>query len=352
LKHSKNKIIITLLLLTTTVFAFLQFQDTVMLKSLYRTVSIRMNREGVTEQEIDHVLKMNNSRGSSDIPEVTAWIRCEEAEVINDVLKRSVRLTPLIVSGDMGLVTPMSILRGNLVYKDDKKGCVIDSDTAFKLFGSDKAEGNIVVYRNKDYYVRGVVKSKSSLFLIQGDDIGSEYKNLELLYQNKERGEEWAQDFMCQNGLGTDYVIIDGYFYRRIISEIPCIPLWLFSLAAVAQVVRFYIRKKEEFKLPVFLLLGLFGIAAIVGYGVILTRFTASPFYFPEKLIPTKWSDFDYWSKQYENIKEQIVQMRLLSPNPKDILLEDELMKLPYRFIINAILYAALYLKLVRHIVD
>lgn len=347
LKRSKNKILAALLLLVTAVSAFLQFQDSAMFKERYQAVSIRMNKNGVTVQELESALKGETVRGTSDIPDIAAWNWCDKAEIEADKLSRSVTVTPVLVYGNMSLVSPMTVNRGNFVYSEDKQGCVIDSKTAYRLFGTVKAEGNTITYQKSCYYIRGVVQSKYPMFLIQAADAAVEYKNLELLYRNRERGEEFAQDFMYQNGLGIDFHTIDGYFYSRMIRTILSLPLWLFFLAVAVTMIKIYLQHKTHGIKPGYLVYGLIGLLVLTGYGIMMTGFAGSPIYFPEKLVPSKWSDFDYWSKQYANIKEQLLQMRLLAPNPKDILLTDELIKLPYRLVIQIILYAVLYLKLV-----
>jgi len=41
-------------------------------------------------------------------------------------------------------------------------------------------------------------------------------------------------------------------------------------------------------------------------------------FYIPERLIPTKWSDFSFWVERYKEFQEQIKQMAYLTPTIKD----------------------------------
>lgn len=342
LKRNKNRIQIALFLLITAAFSILQIQDAALLRSQYKATSVRLTKEGITQQEIENALADEESRGSSSIPEVSAWSWCDKAEIKNNELKRSVRITPVTVYGDMGLALPMTLICGNLVYKEDRMGCVLDAETAYELFGVEKADGNIVTYQNSSYYVRGVVKTKYPMFLIQGAD-STKYSNLELLYQDKERGEEFAQDFMYQNGLGTDFVIIDGYFYSRMISKLLGMPLWFFFLAGTILIMREYLHNAAKLKPLTFAFYGLIGALIILGYGILLHQATGNPFYFPEKLIPSKWSDFDYWVRQYNLIKEQILQMKYLPPNPRDIYLVEELTKVPYNFSIMAILYLLAY---------
>jgi hypothetical protein len=81
-----------------------------------------------------------------------------------------------------------------------------------------------------------------------------------------------------------------------------------------------------------------------LGFGAILIQFTGNPFYIPEKLIPSKFSDFDFWTKQYKEFQQQLNQMRYLVPNQKDILLEHELTGLPLSDAIMLLLFSTFLL--------
>jgi hypothetical protein len=109
-----------------------------------------------------------------------------------------------------------------------------------------------------------------------------------------------------------------------------------------------YLRKKiRDWKPCQLALYGMAGILLILGYGILLYQFTGNPLYFPQKLIPTKFSDFDFWTGQYKLIRSQLHQMRYLVPNPKDVQLEEELSNFGLNLLIMVILYLALIKRMI-----
>ncbi len=344
MKRNKDRALFVLIIFITAWFTITKIQDASFLRSQYSAVSVRLKTGTVTEGDLKAALEKEQDRKSSSLPEVTAWMRIAEGKVKNKDLNRTQKVSAVIVTGNMALTVPMSLISGNYVYREDKKGCVIDTKTAYALFGTESAAANIVTYEKKNYIIRGIVKTDYPVFLIQGDNDRKEYSNLELTYKEEERGEALAEEFLFQNGLAADYVMIDGYFFGRLIYSLITLPVWIFFFFAVYEILRRYKHEKDKLTPKSFILYGSLVILIIIGYGILLYQFTGNPFYIPEKLIPTKWSDFDYWSKQFELIKNQIQQIRYLTPNPKDIFLVDEILKLCLNIFVIVVLHMFIFL--------
>jgi hypothetical protein len=345
LKQNKNKLWTLIFLLLVVIYSVQQICSAAFYKSSYQTVSVRLSGSGVTREQVENALSLEADRNSEDIPELTIWKQCDQADVRNIDMGRSVPVMPVLVSGNMSLVVPFQLVSGNLMYEEDKKGCVLDSATAYKLFGTENAEGNTVTYQNMDYYIRGVIKSADPLFLIQQGGANLKYSNLELSYSDKERGEEYARNFMVQNGLDSDFIIIDGYFYGRMINAILVLPLWLLVLAVFLKLVKQVLDIRRSISCSRFIVFVGVCLFLLIGLIYLLYQAVGIPFYIPEKLIPTKWSDFDHWENQYRLIKNQIRQIRYIPPNSRDVPLVDELMKLPYQFLLMIILYVNVFMQ-------
>lgn len=341
LKQNKKKLGGVFFLLLLIILSMQQIREVSVLKSRYVAVGIRLTDSEVTKRQVDHALKMEQDRNTDSLPDYAIWRQYDKAEVKNTALGRSVKVAPMLVSGNMGLVATFPLISGNLPYGEDSKGCVIDTDTAFQLFGTESADGNTLVYHNKTYYIRGVVEAAVPVFLIQETGADIKYSNLELLYSDQERGEEFARNFLVQNGLASDFIAIDGYFYSKLMNAVLALPLWLLFISGVFWLMKQFLDSTKSISILRTILYGGFCSILLLGFLMLLYQFAGAPFYLPEKMIPTKWSDFDHWEQQYKLIKNQIIQIRYLVPNPKDVLLVDELLKLPYQFCLEVVLYAA-----------
>ncbi len=339
MKWNKYSVLLVLLILLTVWFTATEIKEASFLKKC-STISIRYGTGGVNDQQINKTLKNEKLKGKSNTPEVTAWCWIKEAEIKNKDFNRAQKVSVVVASGNMAFTVPMSLASGNYVYRQDKKGCVIDTKTAYLLFGTEFAVGNMVSYDNKEYMIRGVVRAEYPVLLIQGAGNKQEYPNLELGYKDKEMGENLTEEFLLENGMADYHVIIDGYFYGRIIYSLINLPLWIFFLFACYKTYKFFFYNSINIqKKGFYFLYGGILFLILVGFGFLLYRITGNPIYIPDKLIPTKWSDFDYWTKQVQLIKSQILKIRYLTPNPKDVYLLDKISKVVLKVIVMFSLY-------------
>lgn len=334
----KGKVVFILLAAITAVFSINTIKDASELKDMFSMVSVRFAEEGVTEKVLNEAMNSESEKKELRHMEVTAWKRIAEAEINNTDLRRTRTVSIILTGGNMAQTIPMALIHGNYVYTGDIKGCVIDKDTAYSLFGTEQAVSNIVTYNKKNYIIRGIVKTDERVLLIQGENERIAYNNLEFIYSDKERGEALTREFLLLNGL-SNYVLIDGYFFGRLIHSLLTLPVWIFLLFAGHRIFIYYRGFKSSLNMKTYLLCGCILVLTVTGYGLLLYQFTGNPLYIPEKLVPTKWSDFDYWQNQYQVLRGQIRQIRYLTPNPRDILLMDELTKLSLNITVMVILY-------------
>ncbi len=339
MKRNRGILFAAVLIITALGFCGGRLKEASDFQNEYTCVSIRFKTEGVTIEKLITALETEKKAGEQEFSGVTAWNWNNEEEVENPDINRKVKLPVLAAAGDMSLTAPMTLKSGNYVYAEDKEGCVMDSVTAFTLYGTDDAVGNTLIYQNRKYYVRGVVKTESPLLLIQEANTSIGYVNLEFDCRNREQAQTIAENFLLQNSFPQDYVIIDGYFYGKTMYSLFNLIIWILFVITGLWLLQILWKKRQELIRKNFYFDLVLGIFLMVGFGVILYQLTGNPFYFPEKLLPTKVSDFDYWNRQYQLLQEQLEQARYLPPNMKDIHLENELMKLPRDILIMLLIY-------------
>ncbi|WMJ89937.1 ABC transporter permease [Anaerocolumna sp. MB42-C2] len=350
MKWNKYSVLLIILCVITVWFTASKMKEASFIRKEYSAVSIRFSTGGVSDRTINKALKNEKLKGNSDIPEVTAWLFIKEAEIKNKDLYRTQKVSVVMTSGNMAFTVPMTLASGNYVYRQDKKGCLIDTKTSYLLFGTEFAVGNTVTYNKKDYIVRGVVRAEYPVLLIQGSGNIKEYPNLELGYKDKQMGETFAEEFLLANQMADNATIIDGYFYGRIIYSLINLPLWIFFFCICCKIynVIYQISKKQKAGL-FFLYIGIL-LIILIGFGFILYRITGNPFFIPDKLIPSKWSDFDYWTEQSQLMKSRLLEIRYLVPNPKDVYLMDKISKVLLNVIILFHLYIFIYILILMEI--
>lgn len=345
MKWNKSILLAAVFFIAAAVYSVTQLIGADAIKQQYTSVSVRFQKDGVTEETVKTALDKEKERGALDVPEVTAWIKPYETRVKNNSLNRSAVVRIQIVSGEMSLTAPMTLLYGNYAYREDKKGCVIDSRSAFLLYGTENAVGNNLSWDGKEYCIRGVVRTIDSLLLVQGKELLEKYSNLEVVYQNREQGEELTKALLLNDNFPSDYVVYDGWFYGGIIKSALALPVWLFLAAISLWITKTLWKKKRKLTRKVFLLYAVASAITIILYGSILYQFTGAPFFITDKLLPTRFSDFGYWGEQYRLMREQWRQVQFAAPNGKDLLLEKELIKTPIAVMVTCLLYLVVCLQ-------
>jgi len=283
----------------------------------YQSVSVRMKGVTVAKQVLLRALENEEKKGTADIPSITAWNRSEKQTLKNEELATKASARIIEVYGDMKQVYPMTLTEGTLPYSEDYEGCVIDENSAYELFRTSSATGNFITYQNKKYCIRGVIKAEEPMMLIHIYQGNNTYSNLELEYEDKENGGQLAENFISQNSLAdtASYTLIEGSFYARTLKLFYRIPAWFLGFYMLYRLMK-CIWKRRTLPLQVVILLLVF-----MSVWLVLQWLMEFQFYIPERLIPTRWSNFTFWIEKFTAFRNQLKQITYLTPVPKDVIL-------------------------------
>lgn len=280
----------------------------------YQSVSIRLKKAIISEEELIVALRNEEIKKSGNIPYISAWNCLEEQTITNEELSLSYKVHFVEVYGDIKQVYPMELTVGNLLTPNDYEGCIIDNEVAYQLFGTVNPVGNRISYGNEHFYIRGIIKSPKPVFFRQIHDKEHTYSNIELVYSDDADGNKLANAFMEQNNLVDSYTILDGSFFGRIFNSLYQVPAWFLCIYVLYQILR-AIWKRRTIPLQVLILsLGFLSVWMVLKW---VLDFRIS---IPEHLIPTKWSDFSFWTEKYKELRNQIDQIAYQTPVIKDIL--------------------------------
>ena len=88
---------------------------------------------------------------------VVGWIEETLQTAENpDLGKIASDLDILTIKGSSNL-----LVKGSNLFVDDLDGCLIDSDTSYKLFGSSNCVGKEIIYNDRHLIVRGILKGSN-----------------------------------------------------------------------------------------------------------------------------------------------------------------------------------------------
>lgn len=242
------------------------------------------------------------------------WREESLQSVTNPDLNRTANdLDILLINGSSNL-----LVKGSMLFKDDKEGCLIDEETSFKLFGSSNCLGRTIVYNEKSLIVRGILKgTKANMMLQLPEDSNLALKGLTIdgtgLTINK------IEEFKSQ--FGIQEMAINGGIYYIIAKNIAIIfPI----LALILILIKIIISIIKSRKKPILVVIYLFMIITSI---FIVFKITNIKISIPLDMIPNKWSDFDFWSKMWKQYSEKIQYVMYMKKSGIDIYNIENLLK-------------------------
>ncbi len=302
LNRNNKKLIWKLIILTFgIIFWIAAIINQAYISDYHGAVSLRYKEPILSRQEIEDIIRGMISKEDNNIPEVTLWQRDEDIMLTNEARNTSVSVGLITVTGDMTKVYPDSMLYGGFLSNGDDMGCVIDRNTAYQLFNSENAVGLTISLNNKEYTINGIMQGiGSNTMIIQEEKQvvskkeGIKYSCMELVFSDTENAKRLAENFIQAYGLGTPTVYIDGYMYQKISYLLIHIPLWFSAMLLII----YFARRVNKWKASRVLFVS--GSLGIIILSAILIRVTNVHFYYSSSMLPTRWSDFDFWGNQWK----------------------------------------------------
>lgn len=230
-----------------------------------------------------------------------------------DLGKTASDLDVLTIKGSSNL-----LVKGSNLFTDDLEGCLIDSDTSYKLFGSSNCVGREIVYNDRTLIVRGILKGCKANIMIQASEDPSQVLD-GLTIDGTDLTLNKIEEFKMMFGINE--MAISGNIYYMLAKFIalmfPIIALVLILIKVISSL--FKSRNK-----PVLVILYILMTIASV---FIFFKITNIKISIPLDMIPNKWSDFDFWSKMGKEYKEKFEYVLYMKKYGVDIYNIENLLK-------------------------
>ena len=230
-----------------------------------------------------------------------------------DLGKTASDLDVLIVKGSSNL-----LVKGSNLFTDDLEGCLIDSDTSYKLFGSSNCVGREIVYNDRTLIVRGILKGSKANIMIQASEDSSQVLD-GLTIDGTDLTLNKIEEFKMMFGINE--MAISGNIYYMLAKFIALIfPIIALALILIKVITSLF---KSRNKPVLVILYILMTIASVF----IFFKITNIKISIPLDMIPNKWSDFDFWSKMGKEYKEKFEYVLYMKKYGVDIYNIENLLK-------------------------
>ena len=275
-----------------------------------RAVAARWPSGGVSPAQLEAQLDIFRQDGTRDVPGLTLWAQ-HAAQSVTDGDEKTMRAPVLELYGSAENLRTDLYLIGSAPARGSTKTCAVSEGAAFALWGGANVAGQTLVWKEQDYAVQGVFRGGDSLIIVQAaPDSKTLFPNMQL-YFAKGGGRQAAEEFLASTNFGSPQ-LLDMPLLGWTMGLLASLPALLIGLWLLARLIVHGLRARKNARALLY-----YTPPAILVAGMdifLLTRMERVP----AALIPSRWSDFDYWSALSANIVER-VKTWLSMPQAGDI---------------------------------
>lgn len=279
----------------------------------YGVFSFRIHNESLNTEKLNEIVEWQKKNNESDV-ELTAWEQKDSQEIKsnNGIIKSDV----IYIWG-----------KSNYELKlQAENSCAISADKAYELWKSSDVLGKIVDINGVSYKITAVLNDVTDIAMVKASKYNENttYDALDI----KVKSRNWSLDeFKAENSLSPD-VTVNYHEFSEALYKVALFPEWIIAFIMLVKIIyKLYINKNNNLK-SVFM-----GITLILWIFLSL-KLCQFSFELPQSLIPTRWSNFEFWGKTFDNMKQQNRILKLMK-----VYYVDEYFK---KTLVNIIVYCIL----------
>ena len=257
---------------------------------------------------------------------VVGWNEKSLQTATNPDLNRNVSdLKVLAIKGNSSL-----LFDGALLFQDDKEGCLIDTETSYKLFGSTHSIGKEITYGERKLVVRGIHNSTKSNIIVQlleDDNEALDGLTIDGSNMTLNKIEEFKTKF------GIKEIAVSGGIYHSFTKVFSMVLPIIALVLILIKVITYFFKAKRK---PILKVIYISMAITIVFIFFKITKLNIS---IPLDMIPNKWSDFDFWSKMWKENIEKLQYVLYMKKYGIDIYNIENLIMSAFYSILTVILF-------------
>lgn len=267
---------------------------------LFSCASIRFEQD----LEIRQIEQLRSAVENSGDGTITFW---SERSGIASNAQKSLRTQLIAFDGDANLAYPAVYKVGSAPVMWSPDTCALSANLAWELWGSVDVLGLELIVEDIPYRVVGVFGGSTNVLLHPGND---NFCAADLQLENRDLDSYSYAQSLVRTYLGTaSCQIIWGRGFSDILLCMPWICIFVEAIALFLALGRI-VRKTDRWKRTMIEMLLMLALA--LGIPAALECL-------PSWLIPTKWSDFDFWVRLFETLKERLQTFLEISPRTRDV---------------------------------
>ena len=228
---------------------------------------------------------------------------------------RSAQTAEIIFDGDPGPVCPANYLYGRVPAMLEQGTCAVSQALAWELWGAGEVVGLTVEVQGAEYVVTGVFEARDSILLRPGQ---TSFSAAELLLEDAgEDGYQCARTLLQRAGIAAPCTILWGPGISRMATLLPW--LWV-AVEGFAALLLWHRATRKWGQAGRTILL----FALLLSFALLIPMVLEQ---LPPWLIPTRWSDVDFWRRLTQTLRERFMAILQITPQTRDTAMKLALLK-------------------------
>lgn len=236
-----------------------------------------------------------------------AWGQLEGQQVQEPLLGLSATADVLLIAGPSGLVYKSDVP----LDMEDDGGCLIDPATAQALFGNSRPVGSTLEWDGRTLTVRGVLGSSRPLLAVQALDRDSGLDHVSLLVPEGKSPGLATGEFSGRHGLFGSWA--GTGIWAGLAGSASLLPVLLALGYGLIKIIKTALAAVQY---PVVFLACLLAAGAVWMAGLLAAGIS---FQIPAELLPSKWSDFEFWGRLFDEKKEEFTALLAASKTEPEL---------------------------------
>lgn len=289
------------------------------IQNLQTSMELRYSKPTLTLKQLEKIQKEETDHEKKLITSLVAWEQTGQVDLNNKSLDKSVKSAMIHTWGDIKALIPKKQLTGDLIYEGDFEGAIITKKVAYDLWGSLDVLDKTFNYGDKEYTVRGILNEEIPAVVVQlnkneEDDI--KLSQLRVQFIDSENIERQVEIFRGRYGL-EETTTINLSLSSILLGQIVYLPMWIVGIWGLIKLFKL-LYDTYHYWVAALILLGIMAIATWM-----IGRLMGIQFNIPSYLIPNEWSDFQFWSKLWEKLRSNYLEVQSLPKYLPDMWRED-----------------------------